>query len=184
MAVNIPAQKEQKAVAINPSMKCVFFQSQALVYNYGTDQWTRIPVVASKRFFSVEDQDRVLGTIETSGTSVMIQDSDLTASTAATITMTTADFELEPGFQSVVDGCRPITNGGSLQSIRIGVRDILSDTVSFATGTSLDTRTGFSGFRGGANPPTGAYHRAEFVFTGGLTTVSGAYFEFFRSGRV
>jgi len=184
MAISRPAQPEQKNVCVNPSMNTVFFQSQALAYNYKTQQWTRLPGASTHRWYSVQDPTRVLGMVQESDQAMMIHDSSSTAATPATATMVTADFEMDPGFQSTVDGCQPLGDGISVSSVRMGVADLLSDSVTWSTGSALNTRTGFAGFRGAANYPTGAYHRAELTYTGGFTTVSGAYFEFFRAGRV
>ena len=101
-----------------------------------------------------------------------------------TATVVTGEFELNPSFRSVVEGVRPRTDGGSLLSIRIGVKDILSDTVDWATGSSVNTRTGMSNFRGGDGVAEGRYHRAEFVFGGGFNTLSGADFEFYETGEL
>lgn len=178
-------QPEQKNVVINPSMGLVFFQDQSVVYNYKTNQWTRLSSVSGKRFFPVSDNAGVLGTVEESGVFVMVQDSRFVTATAAqTATVITGDFELNPGGRAVIDGVRPISDGASLSSVRIGVRSLLSDSVTYATGSAINSRTGMSNFRGGANIPEGRYARAEFVFTGGFTTVTGADFEFYEAGEI
>ena len=181
----VNTQPEQKNVVVNPAITTVFFQAQALAYNYKSKQWTRLPASDGKRFFAVQDSDRVLGTIEESAKAiVMVQDSSSTGAIGATATVVTGEFELNPGGRAIVDAVRPLTDGASLSSVRIGVRDIPSDSVTWATGTALNARTGQSNFRGGTNKPEGRYHRAELVFTGGFTTISGADFEFFPAGKV
>jgi hypothetical protein len=77
-----------------------------------------------------------------------------------------------------------LTEGGSLGSIKIGVKDFISDAITDSTGSSLNSRSGMSNFRGGANTPEGRFHRAQFVFTGGFSTLTGAEFEFYPTGKI
>jgi len=185
MALVTPAQNEQKNVVVNESLSVVFFQSRGLAYNWKTEQWSRLNASVGKRFFAVEDNERVLGTVEASGSAVMVQDSRQTGlSVAATATFVTGEFEFETGRQVTVDGMRPITDGASLTSTRIGVRDLVDDAVTFVTGSAINSRSGFSGYRGVTAKPTGQYARAELIFEGGFTTVSGAEFEFFLAGEL
>jgi len=179
------AQPEQKNVVVNPAIHTVFFESQALAYNYKTGQWSRLPASDGKRFFSVQEADRVLGTIEENGKAiVMIQDSNQAAATPSTATIVAGEVQPNPVGRAVIDSARPVHDGASLTSIRVGTRDLPSDSVSWATGTALNSRTGQSNFRNGTNTPEGRYLRAEFVFGGGFTTVSGADFGWFDAGKV
>jgi len=188
MAIVTPAQEEQKNVAINPSMKLVFFQDQALVYNYGTDQWSRLSVVDNRRIFSVQDPDRVLGTVlgSTLFDTVLVSDSTFTAAAVSTVSFVTAEFELDPGFQSNVIGCQPLGDSVSVNNIRITSRDLLTEAqaTTTVTGSAVNSRTGFAEFRGAATYTTGAYHSANLQLTSEFNAVTGAYFEFFRTGRV
>jgi len=182
---SVTIQQEQKNVVVNAATNTVFFQDQALCYNYKTGQWSRLSSASGKRFFGVNNSARLLGTIENTGLSVMVQDSSTALSASAvTATVVTGDFELNPGGRALVDGVRPLTDGASLASVRIGVKSLLSDTINWSTGTSINSRTGMSNFRAGDNVAEGRYHRSEFVFTGGFTTVSGADFEFSAEGGV
>jgi hypothetical protein len=175
----------QKSVVSNAALSTIFFSGQQLAYNYKTDQWSRIPAFGDSiidDFFSYHEADKLFGQIHHLSTGFGLADGS--GASAVTGTMTTGEFALNPGGRAVVDACRPLTDGGSLSSVTIGVRDLLSSAVAKATGTAINTRTGASNFRGGANTPEGRYHRAEFIFTGGFTTVSGAEFDFTPTGKV
>lgn len=173
---------DQQDTAVNPGIHTVFFGDHDLAYNYKTNQWTRCPAFAGNGYYSIDSADGVIGQIVWSGNVIDLQTS--TGGVGATATIVTGEFELNPGGRAVVDSTRPITDGASLTSVRIGVRDKPSDSVTWATGTALNSRTGQSNFRGGDNKPEGRYHRAEFVFGGGFTTISGADFEFYEAGKV
>jgi hypothetical protein len=177
------ADIEQKNVSANAKIGVVFFQSQSLAYNWKTDQWTRVPALSgAASIYSLDTDEGIIGQVITSNNSFQLTDSSGKA--PATATIVTGEFSLNPDGRAVVNGCRPITDGGSLGSITIGVRDLLSSAVASATGTAINTRTGSSNFRGGANKPEGRFHRAELIFTGGFTTISGAEFDFSPQGRV
>lgn len=179
-------QPEQKNVVVNPSMNLVFFQDQALAFNYKTNQWTRLPAVSGRGFFAVQDSDRVLGTIETSGvTSKMIQDSNIASATVATATIATGEFEPNEGGKVLIDGVRPIHNGGDTSlSVNLTVRDLLSEAVATCTGTALNSRTRMANFRAAANRPVGRWISASFSYPSAFTTLTGAEFEFFPAGKV
>jgi hypothetical protein len=166
----------------------VFFGDNDIAYNYKTDQWTEVPAFAGQGYYSIDSSDGIIGQVVFSGNVVDLQTSS--GGEAATATVSTGEFVLNtdesgnPNGRAVVDAVRPLTDGGSLTSITVGVRDLLSSAVAEATGTAINTRTGASNFRGGANTPEGRFHRATLVFTGGFTTVSGAEFDFTPTGKV
>lgn len=175
---------EQDDVAVNLAINTVFFGDNDLAYNYKTNQWTRIPAFAGNGYYSLDSASAPIGQIVWSGYTVDFQESTAAASQAATATFVTGEVDLNAGGRAIVDSTRPLHDGASVSSVRIGVRDLPSDSVTWCTGTALNSRTGQSNFRGGANTPEGRYHRAEFVFTGGFTTVKGADFEWFPAGDV
>ena len=174
------------SVAVNTNQSMVFFSDNALAYNYKTDQWSRISGLAGNAFYDRPRNDRMIGVVRQDaavGPFTFDMQEQVTGLSAATVTMITGEAAISPGGRAVVDAVRPISDGASLASVRIGVRDLYSDSVTWATGSSLNSRTGKSHFRGGANTPEGRYHRAEFVFTGGFTTLSGAEFDFNPTGE-
>ena len=169
-------------VLINKNINCVFFQNNYLCYNYKTDQWSRVPVYDGLNLYSLDSHNGVIGQVIISGSAADFQTSE--GAPAATATATTGEVQLTPGQRSLIDGIRPLTNGASITSVRVGVRDLLSDSVTWATGSSINTRTGMTNFRGGDNTPEGRYHRAEFVFSGGFVTLYGADIEYYDEGEV
>jgi hypothetical protein len=172
---------QMQDVAKNPFIQTVFFGQNDLAYNYKTDQWTRIPAFAGQGYYDIDSSDGVIGQIVYSGANVDFQDSS--GGVAATATFETGEFELIPSERAMVDGARLRHTGASLTSTRVGVRDLLSGSVTYATGTALNSRSGMTHYRGGANKPEGRYVRGEFVFGGGFDTINGADFEFFGSGK-
>ena len=177
-------QTEQKNVVVNPSITTVFFQDQALAYNYKTQQWSRLPAASGKRFFAVQDSDKVLGTIEDNAFSLHVQDSQVTGAAGATATVVTGDFDINAGGRALIDAVRPLTGNVYASLIRIGVKDLETSTVAWSTGTAINSRTGQSNFRSAAIPAEGRYHRAELRFSDGVTTISGAEFSFIPAGEV
>ncbi len=182
----VAIQSEQKNVAINPALNLVFFEDQALAYNYKTDQWTRLPAVSGRGFFSVQQAAKILGTIETSAVSNKdIQDSS--GGAFATAVVTTGEFELHPeGGKAIVNGCRPLADMPTTTSVtvKLAVRDTLVETQDTVTGAALNARTKMANFRGGAARPVGRWVEASFTFVSTFTTVSGAEFDFEITGKV
>jgi len=171
-------------VAKNQSINTVFFGDHDIAYNYKTGQFTRIPHYSGNRYYSIDSADGIIGQVVFSSGAIDRQIATDSGAAPATATVVTGDFELNPGGRAIVDAARPITDGASVSSMKIGVKDLPSSSVTWATGTALNSRTGMSNFRGGANKPEGRYHRAEFIFTGGFTTITGADFEFFPAGKL
>ncbi len=188
MALSVSTQPEQGNVVANPDMGLVFFQSQGLCFNYKTNQWTRLSHMAGKRIFAVQGTDRVVGTVEEDSGNlgdVMIQDSQTTNASTRQGTFETGDYEIDAGFKTTVNAAMPVGSAASLSTaVRIGTKDLLTDSVTYATGSAANTRSGFHHFRGGANPPTGRYVRVRYIFADGFTTMSGSYVEFYRAGEL
>ena len=183
----VSLQPEQKTVCVNPSMGLVFFEDQAVAYNYKTDQWSKLSSVEGQRFFGVQDNSKVLGTIMAdsgTGFTVAIHDSEDGNAVAQDATFTTGAPQLTEGRRSIIEGVRPLGDGVSASSVRIGAQELISDSVTWATGSSVNSRTGMSNFRAGDGVPEGRYLRLEMVFSGGFTTAYGADIEFFPSGEV
>lgn len=173
-------------VATNSHYSTVIFSDNSLVYNYKTDQWSRVPGLAGHGFYSRYKDDRLIGVVrQTSSVGPFAFDLQerTTGTAAATVTFVTGEFSLNTDGRALVDSTRVISDGASISSVRLGTRNLTSDAVTWVTGSSVNTRTGRSHFRGGASPPDGRYHRAEFVFTGDFTTVSGADFDFTITGQ-
>lgn len=184
MAIQAFAQPEQKNVVINPGLQTVFFESQNLAYNYATGQWSRLPAVDGRRFFTVYDDEfteRTLGTIETATATldrVMLQDKSITGAGVATATITTGDSDLNEGGITFVKGVRPLIDGGTW-TVRVGSRDNLSTAISWSTTVSVTARSGYHDFR-----ETGRYQRYEFTNSDGFNTAIGADVDAEPAGQV
>jgi hypothetical protein len=174
---------DQSTVAVNDAIQTVFFEDGRLAYNYKTDQWTRTPILTSRNYYNLDSEDGVIGQVVfiTSPRRVALQDSD--GGIAATTILETGDTDINQGGRASIDGVRPLINGGTV-SVRVGVRDSISDSVAYATGTSVNSRTGMANFRNADNRPEGRYQRLRCQVTGGFTTALGADIEFSPSGRI
>lgn len=174
----------QSNVVANEAIGCVFFESQNLCYNYKTDQWTRIPALEGYPLYRVRHPDAIIGTVVINRDTV---DSDAVqhqeGGTAQTAILETAETDLNQGGRAEIGGVRPRVNGGTV-AVTVGIRNDLDDAVTYATGTSVNSRTGMSNFRSAANRAEGRYQRVRLTITGGFTTAFGADVEFNPSGGV
>ena len=187
---NVATTGPQKNVVANPAISTVFFEDNSLAYNYRTNQWTRVPALApatGQTLFDLHDSDGIIGraipgwTLATPRTGVDFQNQS--AGVVSTATIETGEADINQGGRASVDGVRPLTNGGTV-SVRVGVRNALSDSVVYATGTSINSRTGLANFRNADNRAEGRYQRLRCQITGGFTTAMGADIEFSPSGKI
>ncbi|MHC4361852.1 MAG: hypothetical protein ACYSTZ_03410 [Planctomycetota bacterium] len=169
-----PDTTDGKRLYKNPGDHIVFF-SNSIVYNYKTDQFTRLPNITPA--FDVDKEDGLIGQWANNGTTAGYI-YDATGGTAETATITTGETDINEGGRAVVTGARPLITGGTT-TVRVGKRDTLADSVTWSTSTSLNSRTKMANFRDEAR-----YHRAEFSITGGFTQALGADVEFTPSGKV
>lgn len=184
----IPATTIVQTVA-NADRDLVFFpgglssaDDSWLCYNYKTGQWSSVSAYAGFELFSVFGKFRDIGVIRYSGSAVDLQPQD-SGDVAQTATITTTAKEPAPGGRGVVEGVRPLSNGGT-HAIRVGIQDDQADSVTWVTGTSLNARSRMSNFRGNANTPEGRYIRVEDTITGGFESAIGAYIDAFPQGEV
>ena len=177
-----PLQTKQTNLVKNEARGLIFFEEDNLCYNYKTNQWTEITGWGSVGMFSVDNASADIGLVIYSSGSVALQ-TQTTSYPQQTATIVTGESNLNGFGRAVVDGVRPIVNGASTISVRVGVRDTISDSVTWSTGTSLNSRSNMSHFRGGANPPEGRYHRFEYTITD-FTTALGTDIEFRNAGKV
>jgi hypothetical protein len=172
----------QVNVVANPARNLIFFEDVELCYNYQTRQWTELPAYDGIGFFSTNSQSRDIGLVRFSAGSVDLQE-QLNTYPKQTGTLETAATDLNRGGRAVVNQVRPLVNGGTV-AVRIGVQDALEDSVTYATGTAVNSRTGMSGLRDGSNTPEGRYQRLELVITGDWETALGADVDFAEQGSV
>lgn len=170
------ARKEN--VSVNPSINCVFFESQNLCYNTKTQQWTRLPFLDGRAYVSIDDPDGIIGqAYGTLGNNYM-QIVTSNGGDAQTATITTGANDINRGGRVIVSGVRPLYNGGT-HAVRVGVQDRISDAVTWSSTATPLTRTGY------ANLITeGRYIRAEITTTGGFNTGLGADLQVANGGRV
>ena len=120
------ALTKQTNVVSNKSRGLVFFESQELCYNYKTDQWTDIPAYDGIGMYSIYDPAGIVGLNRFSGAAVDLQ-TQTNAGVAQTAIFETAETDPNTGGRAIVNGIRPLTNGGTLR-VRAGVKDSLSPT--------------------------------------------------------
>ena len=109
-------------------------------YNYKTQQWTHIPAYLDFGVFSVLGGNAKafdFGLVRFSSGSVDLQ---FQANTFVpqTALFTTGAPNINQGGRAVVNGIRPIVNGGTY-SVRVGVQDDIDDAVSFSAATSINS---------------------------------------------
>lgn len=165
------ATTRQQNVCKNEAISCVFFESQNLCFNYKTGQWSRIPANDGYSYMNLNSDDGVIGRVVLLTTLAGLASG--TGGAAQTATLTTSAREPNPFGKGTVQAVRPRSNGGT-HAFRVGVQDDEDDSVSWVTGSSLNTRSLSSHFRGQASAPTGRFVRIEDTITGGFTSVSGA----------
>lgn len=171
----------QQNVVANKAINCVFFESQNLCYNFKTGQWSRIPAYDGLSLVSIDSTAGIVGVAIGTATGGILYDHD--GGVVQTATITTGETDLNQGGRAIIDGIKPIINGGTVSS-RVGVRDAVSDAVTWCTGTSVNARSGKIHYRNASNPPEGHYQRAEFTIAGGFTTAQGADVDFEPTGEV
>ncbi len=167
---------EQKNVCANPSLQTIFFEENNIAFNYKSQQWSRQSALASTTYYPVDTVEGIVGQIVYSGTGVDVQDSSNGAYQNATIT--TGAFDLNESGRTVIQGIRPLINGGTT-TVKVGIQDGLGDSVTWSSSASLNSRTKYANFRS-----EGRYVRAEITITDGFTTVLGADVEYTPSGNV
>lgn len=177
----LKANDNQQNVCVNEAISCVFFASRSLCYNYKTDQWSRIPFYAGLNYFNLNSETGIIGRVADLTTLAGLTDGD--GGVDAISILETSAREPNPGGRGVIESVRPISNGGT-HSVFVGIQDFAGDSVSFVTGTSLNSRSRESHFRGNLNVPEGRYVRVRDTITDGFDTAIGAYIEAFPQGEV
>ncbi len=170
-------QVKQQNIAVNKSRHLVFFEGSETCFNYQTQQWTQIPAYLDLGFYSVSSKSASIGLVIFSSGSVDLQ-AQSTSFVPQSALLTTGAPNINQGGRAVVNGVRPIVNGGTY-SLRVGVQDDIDDAVSFSAATVINTRSNMANFR-----EEGRYHRAELTITGGFTTANGVDVDFSEAGRV
>jgi len=172
------ALEKQQNIAVNKARHLIFFEGTEVCFNYKTAQWTRVTAYVGFGMYSVNSKTASIGLVRFADVrSVSLQD-QLISFPAQTALFTTGAPNINQGGRAVVNGVRPIVNGGTY-SLRVGVQDDIDDAVSFSAATVINGRSNMANFRS-----EGRYHRAELTITGGFTTANGVDVEFSPAGRV
>ena len=177
-----PTQTKQTNVVANKARHLVFFEEDSLCYNYATGQWSYIAAYAGYGMFSVNSKTADIGLVVYSSGSVDLQ-TQTTSDIAQTALLTTGAKDFNQGGRTLVNGVRPLGNGGTY-AVRVGTQDSIGGTITYSTGTAVNSRSGFANFRNAANVAEGRYIRQEVTITGGFTDFLGADIDYFQSGDV
>lgn len=167
---------KQKNIVANPTRHLVFFEGEELVYNYKTDQWSRVTAYDTLGMYSVRGKDRDIGLVRYSSSSVDLQD-QLTSYVPQTATIETGAIDLNQGGRCFVNGVRPLANGGTF-SVEVGSQDDVGDSADWATARAVNSRSKYANFR-----KEGRYVRAKVTVTGGFNTILGADVDWANAGE-
>ena len=171
------AETKQTNIVVNKARHLIFFEGEELCFNYKTGQWSLLPAYDGYGLYSVNDKAVDIGLVVYSSGSVHLQE-QATSDDAQTALLETGAIDLNQGGRTVVNGIRPLLNGGTA-TVRVGAQDKIGTTPSYSTSTSLNSRTQFADIR-----REGRYLRAEVTITGDFTTFIGADVEFEAQGKV
>lgn len=170
------ATKQTNLVA-NPERYLIFSEGDELVYNYKTDQWSRVPAYDALGMFSVRDKTKDIGLIRYSSGSVDIQ-SQATSDDAQAAILATGASDFNTGGRCVVTGVRPLVNMPSGLTVQVGGQDDVGDSTDWTATTSVYSRTNMANFR-----KEGRYMRI-LVNATGFNTLIGADVEWTEAGEV
>lgn len=176
MAVTLSATKQQN-IAVNKARHLIFFEGSDVCYNYKTQQWTAVPAYTGLGMYTINSKAGDIGLVVFNAGSVDMQFQSVN-SAAQDAKITTGAVDINQGGRVVVNGFRPLVNGGTY-SVRIGVQDDVGDSVTWSSATAVNSRTNMANFRS-----EGRYVRGELTITGGFTTAIGADIEFTPQGKV
>ena len=176
MAATLEATK-QRNIVVNKARHLIFFEGSDVAYNYKTQQWTATPAWTGLGMYSFNSKTSDIGLVRFSAGSVDLQTQG-SSGVPQTAVITTGATDPNTGGRAVVNGVRPLGNGGTF-SVRVGVQDDIGDTVTWSTATSVNSRTNMANFRS-----EGRYVRAEVTISGGFTTAIGADIDVTTQGRV
>jgi len=166
----------QQNVVANPGNDHVFFESKNIAYNYKTAQWVRQSALAGRVYYPIDSYDGVVGQIVYSGASVEMQTSD--GGVSSTAKLATGEFDLNQFGRAVVTGVRPLAIGGT-QTVRVGSKNVLNDSIAWSASASPNSRTNMAHFR-----HEGRYGRLEITVADGFTTIIGADIDAVAQGKV
>ncbi len=168
---------KQTNIVSNVSRSLIFFEESGLCYNYKTGQWSRVPAYGSLGMYTVNDNALDIGLVRYSSGSVDLQEQALT-DVAQNATLSTGAVDLNKGGRVVVNGVRPLANGGTY-TVQVGSQDSVTESADWSSAMSVNSRTGMAPFR-----KEGRYARVSVAITGGFNQILGVDVDFNPQGKV
>lgn len=167
---------KQKNIVSNPARHLLFFEGEELVYNYKTDQWSRIPAYDTYGMYGVNSKSQDIGLVVYSSGSVDLQEQQ-TSDVAQTATVATGSIDLNQGGRCVITGVRPLSNGGTI-TVQVGSKNTPTESIDWSTTYSLNSRTNMASMR-----KEGRYVSAQVNISGGFNQLFSMDFDFNASGN-
>lgn len=181
VAAGVAGTYNQQNVVVNKLLNLVFFQSQSLCYNYKTDQWTELVGLSSFNYVAIDSFAGIVGHSSAPATGGVLFDQD--GGSDLTATLLTTDYRPNAFGRSYVDGVKPlVTSGGTITTL-VNSRSDLDDSADVATGSSVNTFTGYSHFSESATYPSGELISVSLDVAGGFDTVIGVDVEYHELSR-
>ncbi len=155
-----PDTTQGPRIYANHALNLIFFTSN-LVYNYKTDQWSR--VTGQSPISNYHDRDGIMLQYQNSGGLTYLRDS--TGGLPTDVTIRTAERDLNPGGRAMITGIRPLVSTPVASPniyMRVGASDApITDAPDAWSATATpETSTNICSFR-----DEGRYHRAELGIT-------------------
>lgn len=142
--------------------------AEMLVYNIDEKKWTHVQDTV-QCFVNGEEGNYLVSGIEAFSTT---KQCGLFLGSPAQAILTTGEAELSPGGKALVQGVRPQISGPFAPQIDVGWRNNETDSVTYVTGSAVDSFTGSSNVIVDAR-----YHRARFTIAGGFDAAVGGEFD-------
>jgi hypothetical protein len=112
-----------------------------------------------------------LAAVNSSHKAVLFNGADLTA------TVETGEAQLSPGRKSTVTNTRPMVEGATTVTVKIGSRNSVSDAVTYSNPSTMNSEGECNIFN------TGRYQRAQIALSGGFTKAYGLDFDAVPAGK-
>jgi hypothetical protein len=174
-----------------------------LVYNWQANKWTTVEAGNMETLFTfysegytLETIDALIGDPDTGPYANVSVDSSLFQGgkpslaavntshkavlfngEAMTATVETGEAQLSTGRKSTVTNTRPMVEGASTVTVKIGSRNSVSDAVTYSSPSTMNSEGECNIFN------TGRYQRAQMTFSGGFTKAYGLDFDAVPAGK-
>lgn len=166
----------QQAVVVNKSLNLVFFQSAAICYNYKTDQWTELSAYSFFNYVGLDDVNGFLGMSHAPATGGVLFDHNGGADSTGSIH--TAFLKLNPFGRSYIDGVKPLVSNGGAITTTVTSKNGIDGLTSSATGSAVNSFTGYQHFSSSVSYPWGEYSRIQVNVADDFDTMIGVEIEY------